>query len=181
MDFPSAVSIITVQKDSLELAREKSQISWTRKHSTVDDIELMRDRQCYDQFDGIYEDRCGKRGRHHSISMDPNIPIGPNMKKKISFSAKTCRCTNSRCDCYNAQNENADREEDKTNGLESDLETEVADSWKEGVSVGKKHFSCPGDDSDKDSMNIIMAIQGDKKVTDESSLAASQFLDFNNT
>nr|CAH7749667.1 unnamed protein product [Callosobruchus chinensis] len=59
--------------------------------------------------------------------------------KKISFSAKTCRCTNSRCDCYNVmQPEDADKQEDETIGTESDFESEVyADSLKERVLVGK--------------------------------------------
>ncbi|VEN63517.1 unnamed protein product [Callosobruchus maculatus] len=175
------VSTIVVKKDSIELTHEKSEHSWPKRYSLANYVELKRDNQCYENLGGKSEDRCGKRGhKHHSISMNPTRSNMNKLFKKISFSAKTCRCTNSRCDCYNVvqpgisglPGENADKQEDKPNGTESDFESEVyADSWKE------RSLGC---DSEKDSMNVIMAIHGtDKKMADDSSSAASQFLVFN--
>nr|CAH7749666.1 unnamed protein product [Callosobruchus chinensis] len=132
-------SRIVVKKDSIELTHGKSEHSWTRKYSERNYVELKRDKQCYDQSGEKYEDRCGKRGKRHSIGLDPTRSNMNKLFKKISFSAKTCRCTNSRCDCYNVmQPEDADKQEDETIGTESDFESEVyADSLKERVLVGK--------------------------------------------
>ncbi|CAH2012838.1 unnamed protein product [Acanthoscelides obtectus] len=99
--------------------------------------------------------------------------------KKISFSAKTCRCTNPRCDCYNVISSGNSNEYIESKTAVTDLEDEttyIGGSISREVSKERML-------DHENGMKVIWSTKPGKDeksilIDDSASLAASQFLEY---